>query len=104
MNMPIVDMISIIGNIIIIGLVSIDRPPTVNISTIMPTTAMIITTGRIFIRMLPGITRGMSGGGWTFTSPPGARGGEIRGRRTNPIVAIVPPRRTSLTHCAAGLS
>lgn len=52
----------IIGNIIIIGLVAMLRPPTVNINAIMPTTAITMTTGSSRINTLPGMTRGTSGG------------------------------------------
>ncbi|SKW68606.1 Uncharacterised protein [Mycobacteroides abscessus subsp. bolletii] len=84
MNMPAIDMIIIIGNIRNMGFLVISRPPTVTISAIIPTTATIITNGISFISRLPGITRGTSGGGWRFTSPPGIRGGCIRVRRTKP--------------------
>ncbi len=45
MNMPIIDMIIIIGNSMNIGFLVMSRPPTVIISAIMPMTATIMTNG-----------------------------------------------------------
>ena len=67
------------------------RPPTVTINAIIPTTATIMTNGISFIRSLPGMTLGTSGGGCRLTSPPGMRGGVTRSRRMNPWVATLSP-------------
>jgi hypothetical protein len=61
MNMPTVDTTIMIGNIRNSGLLR--ASPLVKMYATMPNTATIITTGRIFCRMLPGRTLGTSGGG-----------------------------------------
>jgi hypothetical protein len=80
--MPTIENIIIIGNSRVTGLRP-SAPPAVNIRAIMPSIAMTITTGMSFIRMLPGMTRGTSGGGSRCTSPPGCRGAASRGERLN---------------------
>src|SRR5689334_21816495 len=54
-----------------------------NMNAIIPTVATIMTAGSIFSTMLPGMTRGTSGGGSRWTSPPGWRGADSRGDRLN---------------------
>ena len=83
--MPTIDMSIIIGNISMNGLASRLRP-TMTIIATMPTTATTMTTGMSFISRAAGTGRGISGGAVRATSPPGARGGAIRGRRTKPSV------------------
>lgn len=86
--MPNIDISIISGNIMNSGLDRMLRPPVTTISDTMPTTATTITTGSSLIRRLPGTTRGTSGGAWMLTSPPGVRGGVMRGRRTKPSVVV----------------
>ncbi|GAA4434189.1 hypothetical protein GCM10023148_40350 [Actinokineospora soli] len=64
--MPTVEMRNMPPNISDMGL--FDR---VNMKTIIPMDATIMTAGSSFITMLPGITLGTSGGGSRCTSPPG---------------------------------
>ncbi|BCK53159.1 hypothetical protein NWFMUON74_09310 [Nocardia wallacei] len=78
--MPTIEKTIIIGNIMLIGLEAMP-PPCVNIRAIIPTMPTIITTGIIFCSRLPGTARGISGGGCSVTSPPGARGTSRRWRR-----------------------
>ncbi|KMS84080.1 hypothetical protein ACZ91_49725 [Streptomyces regensis] len=82
--MPTIDMTIIIGIIIMKGL---GACPSCSRGTMimptMPSIATIMTTGRIFIMMLPGMARGTSGGGSRWTSPPGGRGAARRGDRLN---------------------
>jgi hypothetical protein len=59
--MPTVDPSIMIGNSRNTGLLV--ASPLVKTNTSMPSTAAIITTGRIFCTMLPGMTLGTSGGG-----------------------------------------
>src|ERR1041384_7325191 len=86
--MPTMENIIFIGNSRVTGLRP-TAPPAVNIRAIMPSMATIMTTGIIFIRMLPGMTRGTSGGGSRCTSPPGGRGADRRGERLNCSVLTV---------------
>jgi hypothetical protein len=60
--------------------------PEINDSAMNPTDPKIITNGRNFIRMLPGITRGTSGGGSRCISPPGMRGAGSLDERLNWMV------------------
>ncbi|NYI82556.1 hypothetical protein HNR68_001186 [Saccharopolyspora hordei] len=69
----------IIGIIIIIGLFRARW----SMKTIIPSDATIMTAGRTFWTMLPGIVRGISGGGSRCTSPPGGLGAARRGVRLN---------------------
>ncbi|WSF98337.1 hypothetical protein OIE68_21085 [Nocardia vinacea] len=82
--MQTIDISIITGNINMYGLASRLRP----IMAIMPMTATTITSGISLTSMPAGICRGISGGAESATSPPAARGGGIRGRRTKPSVAI----------------
>jgi len=61
-NMPTMENIIIIGNSSVMGLRPAP-PGMLNISAIMPSIATTMMTGINFIRMLPGMTRGTSGGG-----------------------------------------
>src|SRR5699024_4185970 len=55
----------------------------VNMKVTMPSMATTMTTGMSFIRMFPGVLRGISGGGSRCTSPPGGLGADIRGALLN---------------------
>ncbi|GAB0107528.1 hypothetical protein JMUB6875_65220 [Nocardia sp. JMUB6875] len=80
-------MIIIIGIIIMYGLDSMERPIS-DIMASMPIMATTMTTGISLLISGAGTGRGISGGAVSAISPPGARGGAIRGRRTKPSVAI----------------
>src|SRR3954467_7599925 len=62
-----------------------------NMKTIIPSDATIMTTGSAFMTMLPGMTRGTSGGGSRCTSPPGGGGAASRGDFLNCSVLIEGP-------------
>src|SRR5699024_4687299 len=55
----------------------------VNMKVTMPSMATTMTTGMSFIRMFPGVLRGISGAGSRCTSPPGGLGADIRGALLN---------------------
>lgn len=78
------------GKIIAMGL---RAAPVVNISATIPIIAATITRGSSLVTKFPGVARGMSGGGWTLTSPLGARGASRRALRT---------KRTVLTFVTPG--
>ncbi len=78
--MPTMETTIIIGNIMPIGFDEMP-PPWVNNSAIMPSMPTTITSGISFETRLPGVTRGISGGGCSVTSPPGVRGISRRARR-----------------------
>jgi hypothetical protein len=99
--MPTTDMTIISGNIIMYGLDSSERPIIANMAS-MPTMATIMTTGISRAISGPGTGRVTSGGGLSVTSPPGARGGAMRGRRTKPSVIMVPTSRRTESRPACG--
>src|SRR5882724_143185 len=77
--MPTVENKNMAPNISDIGL----RPLVMNMNTIIPMEATIMTAGNIFIKMLAGTARGTSGGGSRCTSPPGSLGAGSLGNRRN---------------------
>src|SRR5690606_8747930 len=89
-----IETIIMTGNISIMGLLAMPVPM-VNIRPIMPIIARTMTIGMSFISRLPGVTLGISGGGWSVTSPPGVRGISRRARRWNRTVLIAENPPTS---------
>ena len=57
--------------------------PDLTMNSTMTADTPIMPKGMTFMKMPPGMTRGTSGGGSRWTSPPGLRGAASRGIRLN---------------------